>query len=389
MLESGNTDFGDVLQLSPPLDLLQTPVDVDESEKDKMESVNSPSSFVMDHSKHNSVISPTSNKSDEFFSASSNGNSPVLVDVVEDSQTTEESKAQENTDLPKTTVTESPQETREEVEETSVVTTALLVSTQPTSNQASVETKDEPIQKKPPSFEQKRPFSLEEKRPPSLEPSNRASVERKEEPVQKRPPSFEQKRPPSFEQKRPLSLEEKRPPSLEEKRPPSLEPSNQASVETKEEPVQKRPPSFEPITLARRVGTLPANLAPSDIPVVASESSDEDPEREMEVQLNLMRSHLRHSRRRYSMRQRKPKERSGDDVGTLERGSSLHRSATISGARRAYLKGRYSRKPEDTVSVSRDPNPSQSQCKCHSFINTYNYAHSTTYVNLMHIHMYV
>ena len=271
MLESGNTDFRDVLQLSPSLDLLQTPVDVNESEKDKMESVDNPSSFVVDHSKDDSGISPTSNKSDEFFSASSNGNSPALVDVVEDSQTTEESKVQENTDLPKTTVTESPQETREEVEETSVVITAVLVSTEPTSNQASVETKDEPM--------------------------------------------------------------------------------------------QKRPVSLEPSPLARRVGTLPANLAPSDIPVVASESSDEDPEREMETQLNLMRSHLRHSRRRYSMRQRKPRERSGEDVGTLERGSSLHRSATISGAQRAYLKGRYSRKPEDTGTLSGGPKPSQSQCK--------------------------
>ena len=185
---------------------------------------------------------------------------------------------------------------------------------------------------------------------------------------------FSPKRVPLNDQCPNLDVEpvQKRQPSFEQKKPPSLKPSNRASADTKEEPVQKRQPSLEPMvtSLARRMGTLPVNLAPSDIPVVASKLSDEDTEHEMERQLNLMRSHLQNSRQRYSMRKRK--ECSGDDFGTLERGSSLHCSVSCPGGQRACLKGRYSRKPEDTIAVSRGPNPSQSHCKCHSFINTYN-----------------
>lgn len=84
-----------------------------------------------------------------------------------------------------------------------------------------------------------------------------------------------------------------------------------------------------------------------NVPVVADE------EKEMEEQLELMRNHLRHSRRRYSMRhkKRRPQQLEPGNTGSLDRrleGSgnhsnspSLQRSATISGARRAYLKGLY------------------------------------------------
>ena len=84
----------------------------------------------------------------------------------------------------------------------------------------------------------------------------------------------------------------------------------------------------------------------TNVPVIADEN-------EMEEQWELMRNHLRHSRRRYSGRykKRRPQELEPGNTGSLDRrfegsgnhGSSpsLQRSATISGARKAYLKGLY------------------------------------------------
>ena len=85
----------------------------------------------------------------------------------------------------------------------------------------------------------------------------------------------------------------------------------------------------------------------SSVPVVA------DDDNEMAEQLELMRNHLRHSRGRYSLRhkKRRPRQVEAGDTGSLDRRSEgsgdhgnspgLQRSATISGARRAYLKGLY------------------------------------------------
>ena len=94
-----------------------------------------------------------------------------------------------------------------------------------------------------------------------------------------------------------------------------------------------------------------------NVPVVADEDN------EMEEQLELMRNHLRHSRRRYSMRhkKRRPQQLEPGSTGSLDRrieGSGDHsnspglqRSATISGARRAYLKGLYGKTEGEGTSV--------------------------------------
>ena len=94
-----------------------------------------------------------------------------------------------------------------------------------------------------------------------------------------------------------------------------------------------------------------------NVPVVA------DTDNEMEEQLELMRNHLRHSRRRYSVRhkKRRPQQLEPGSTGSLDRrieGSGDHsnspglqRSATISGARRAYLKGLYGKTEGEGTSV--------------------------------------
>jgi hypothetical protein len=278
-LESEMPDVPISQQLLTSPDAIQTPLDEagrDSNVDQVEEKLSNPPSFIVNHEEQSNVVSPSSNKSDDFFLATSDVSTPSPV-VKEVPTVQNEVKHEENAVLV-TPPDSQPTETKQiqvEEETANMVSVSLLVSA-PTSVQEKVETKDDGKVSKSNLL---------------LPPSDRSP-------------------------------------------------------------------------LTRRVGTLPAKFSSSDVPVVASESSDEDSEREMETQLNLMRSHLRHSRRRYSMRHRKegPRERrGGEDEGTLERVSALQRSATISGARRAYLKGRYSRKQGETDTLTRDSELSQSQ----------------------------
>ena len=133
--------------------------------------------------------------------------------------------------------------------------------------------------------------------------------------------------------------------------------SNMAAPVVIESPISSEPKEVPVVIEATERGPEEALLLAAteatkeeeerNVPVVVDE------EKEMEEQLELMRNHLRHSRRRYSMRhkKRRPQQLEPGNTGSLDRrleGSgnhsdspSLQRSATISGARRAYLKGLY------------------------------------------------
>ena len=97
-------------------------------------------------------------------------------------------------------------------------------------------------------------------------------------------------------------------------------------------------------------------MTSSDVPVVNTE------EEEMVEQYLLMRNHLQHSRRRYSMKRQKNAD---DKVATLERTASLRRSATISGARRAYLKGSYGKQEAEPSNLTKgEGSIAQALCEC-------------------------